>query len=342
VAAKAIEKGVRIESDMLTIRSPGTGLSPYLRGQLIGLVTKRDMAAFDVFFPSDLTDEVPALRKYNFHRPWGLPVRHHDYKRLLEQTNPDLLEFHLSFKDLELNLDDFFGESIDFGLVVHSPEIFANDFLLDLASPVVETREQSIHELQRVVDLARGIKKFFKRAGNVPIILNAGGFTRDGFVNKVEQAVLYDRIADSLRRIDAKGVEIIPQTMPPFPWLFGGQLFHNLFLDAEGIIGFCKRTDMRVCLDVSHSKLACNHFGMSFKEFLEAVAPYTRHIHLVDARGVDGEGLQIGDGEIDFGQVAAAFDAKAPQASFIPEIWQGHKNNGEGFAIALERLEKWF
>jgi hypothetical protein len=28
-----------------------------------------------------------------------------------------------------------------------------------------------------------------------------------------------------------------------------------------------------------------------------------------------------------------------PNATFIPEIWQGHKNNGEGFWIALEKLE---
>ena len=29
-----------------------------------------------------------------------------------------------------------------------------------------------------------------------------------------------------------------------------------------------------------------------------------------------------------------------PNASFIPEIWQGHKNNGEGFWTALKKLEK--
>jgi N-acetylneuraminate synthase len=28
-----------------------------------------------------------------------------------------------------------------------------------------------------------------------------------------------------------------------------------------------------------------------------------------------------------------------PHASFIPEIWQGHKNRGEGAWMALERLE---
>ena len=33
-------------------------------------------------------------------------------------------------------------------------------------------------------------------------------------------------------------------------------------------------------------------------------------------------------------------DKLAPKASFIPEIWQGHKNNGEGAWLALELLEK--
>ncbi|ETI97837.1 MAG: N-acylneuraminate-9-phosphate synthase, partial [Leuconostoc sp. DORA_2] len=32
----------------------------------------------------------------------------------------------------------------------------------------------------------------------------------------------------------------------------------------------------------------------------------------------------------------------APEVTFIPEIWQGHVNNGEGFWTALERLEQWF
>ena len=58
--------------------------------------------------------------------------------------------------------------------------------------------------------------------------------------------------------------------------------------------------------------------------------------------GIDGEGLQIGDGTVDFGMVAEVLDRTAPKASFIPEIWQGHKNDGAGFWTALDRLEKWF
>ena len=35
----------------------------------------------------------------------------------------------------------------------------------------------------------------------------------------------YHRFEDSLLRLDTAGVEIIPQTMAPFPWHFGGQRF---------------------------------------------------------------------------------------------------------------------
>ena len=97
---------------------------------------------------------------------------------------------------------------------------------------------------------------------------------------------------------------------------------------------------MRICLDVSHSMLAANHFGYDFYDYCSALASKCAHLHLGDASGVNGEGLQIGEGEIDFLKLMAIFDEKCPLASFIPEIWQGHKNGGEGFWRALKRLEK--
>jgi sugar phosphate isomerase/epimerase len=134
-------------------------------------------------------------------------------------------------------------------------------------------------------------------------------------------------------------VEILPQTLPPFPWYFGGQLYLNLFVDPQDTAEFCRQYGYRLCLDISHSKLACNHRKGSFKSFIQQVGPYTAHLHIADAAGVDGEGLQIGEGDLDFPALAADLAQVAPQASFIPEIWQGHKNEGEGFWLALERLE---
>ena len=65
---------------------------------------------------------------------------------------------------------------------------------------------------------------------------------------------------------------------------------------------------VRVCLDVSHSKLACNQLKRSFKEFVDLVGPYTAHLHVADSLGVDGEGLQIGEGDMDFVAMAADLD----------------------------------
>ena len=70
--------------------------------------------------------------------------------------------------------------------------------------------------------------------------------------------------------------------------------------------------------------------------------PYTAHLHLADASGLDGEGLQIKTGEIDWENLLRLYSTVCPEATFIPEIWQGHKNGGEGAWIALEILEKIF
>jgi N-acetylneuraminate synthase len=212
---------------------------------------------------------------------------------------------------------------------------------MDLCSSDASYRERSIAELQRVVELTRGMKPFFPSTKRPLIVINAGGFTLDKHLATCERQQLYDLTLQSLRKVDAEGVEIVPQTMPPFPWHFGGQRYHNLFVDPGEIAEFCRAHGYRVCLDLSHSKLACNHFKWSWTNFLDAVVPYTAHLHVADAKGVDGEGLPIGEGDIDFAELGQHLAAGAPKASFIPEIWQGHKNNGEGFWQALTSLERY-
>jgi len=116
-------------------------------------------------------------------------------------------------------------------------------------------------------------------------------------------------------------------------------MFSNIFVDPEDIARYCTEFEQKVCLDILHSALTVNERGTSFHDFVEQVGPFTSHLHIVFARGVDGEGLQIGEGDIDFAQLATDLTAFAPQAGFIPGIWQGHGNGGEGFWTVLER---WF
>ncbi len=336
-----LKAGQTIEEKMLEVKSPGKGLQPNYKAQLIGRSAVRNLKAGDFFFPSDLESTQIKPRNYTFKRPWGIPVRYHDFKNILSKSNPDLLEFHLSYKDLEVDLASYFDRVYDLDLVVHSPELFRGDLILDLCSPDETYRQKSIDELQRVIEVTRNLKQYFSKATQPPIVTNVGGFTRNAPLPQDEQKKRFELLLSSLSALDTEGVEIIPQTMPPFPWHFGGQSYHNLFVNAQNILDFCQH-GYRICLDVSHSKLACNHTQTSFQEFIEQVGVYTAHLHIADATKVDGEGLQIDSGEIDFLALAQRLDNIAPQASFIPEIWQGHNNDGEGFWYALDRLEKWF
>jgi N-acetylneuraminate synthase len=243
----------------------------------------------------------------------------------------------------------YYNSFNSWGWLNHAPDdirrsldVFAGDHIMDLCSDDAAYRKRSIDELRRVIEITRALKPYFRRATRPLIIINAGGFTLDAPMPASRRGHYYRLVAESLGQLDCEGVEIIPQTMPPFPWHFGGQRYHNLFVDADDIVSFSRAHSYRVCLDISHSKLACNYYRWSLKDFVERVGPYTAHLHIVDAEGVDGEGLQIGDGEIDFRALAEYLRAHAPNASFVPEIWQGHKDNGEGFWLALEKLENWF
>ena len=48
------------------------------------------------------------------------------------------------------------------GFTTHSPDLFAGDFLLNLASEDDAHWERSIRELQRVVDTTREMQQYFR------------------------------------------------------------------------------------------------------------------------------------------------------------------------------------
>jgi sialic acid synthase SpsE/sugar phosphate isomerase/epimerase len=340
VAACAIPAGTPISREMVRIQSPGQGLQPYRLNDLLGQSLNSDKALGDFFFESDLKRPAATARPYRFANRFGVPVRYHDIDQFCGASNLDLVEIHLSYKDVDVDIDTVLPRQLGVGLVVHAPELFAGDHTLDLCSNDADYRRHSVRELQRVIDLSARLRQRFACNENVLVVTNVGGFSAHCHLSGQEREPLLDHLVDSLAKLHCEGVEIIPQTMPPFPWHFGGQRYHNLFVDPDCIESFCRDQGLRICLDVSHSKLACNHLHLPFSSFLERILPLTAHLHLADASGVDGEGLQIDEGDVDWADVFSLLQRLAPDASFIPEIWQGHKNNGEGAWLALERLER--
>src|SRR6201995_160306 len=121
VAARAIAAGTVVTEDDIAVKSPGQGLSPLKMPALIGRKLGRAMAADDYFFPSDLADGAAKARRYRFDRPWGVPVRYHDAEKFLEVCQPDIIEFHLSYNDMERDPAAYLSGTYDLGFVVHAP-----------------------------------------------------------------------------------------------------------------------------------------------------------------------------------------------------------------------------
>ena len=342
VASKDIAKGQIISESMLTIMSPGKGIPPYHIKELVGRSAKRDFIRHDFFYQSDLSNTTIKARKYNFKNPFGLPVRYHDFERIISLSNLDFVEFHLSYKDLDVKLDEILSQNhYELDCIVHAPELFSGDHLLDLCSLDDDYRKKSVRELQRVIDITKELKNRFRNKNkDTLIVVNVGGFSKNSFLSNEEKSQRLSALRISLSELDTNGVELIPQTMPPYPWHFGGQQYHNLFVHPDEIFLWCKSTGMRICLDVSHTALSCNFLELDLVSETKKLAKHVAHLHIADASGTKQEGLQISEGAIDFTAIYRTLEQEMPNAYWLPEIWQGHKNDGEGFWIALDRIEQ--
>jgi N-acetylneuraminate synthase len=128
--------------------------------------------------------------------------------------------------------------------------------------------------------------------------------------------------------------------MAPFPWHFGGQRHQNIFMMPQELADQAKTYGLRLCLDLAHLQMTSNHFGIDFQEALELLLPYTAHLHVSDAAGTNGEGVLMGTGDVKWEPAWRAISC-ASGTSFIPEVWQGHKDHGAGFWHALNLLSSY-
>lgn len=337
IAKREIAFGESFAEDCFRVASPGQGLAPYRLPELIGKLAQRPIALGDFLFESDITGQAAAKRHYAMPVKWGIPVRYHDFAEFARRVEPDLFEFHLSYRDLTVDPASYVSATACTRLVVHAPELFENSELLDLASADPAYRERSIHNLQRVVDATLAIAPYFPKADSLLIVGNVGGFSADAPFPMEHRAELYARFYDACRQIQWGRTELIPQNMAPFPWHFGGQRHQNIFMMPEELAQQTKNHGLRLCLDLAHLQMTCNHFNLDFQQALELLLPYTAHLHVADAAGTNGEGVVMGTGDVQWAPTWHAICA-AKDVSFIPEVWQGHKDHGAGFWFALDYL----
>lgn len=334
VAVVSIEPGTVIRREMVTAKSPGKGLSPLYLHELVGRKARRRIKRDECFTPEDLESEETILRIPRFGTRWGFKGRFHDLDTFVKYQ-PSLVEVQLNDRDVEYPFEELHGgKKYPYALYLHCP-IYWFRSVMNLASEDENTRKEHILVVQRVIDLARRLAPRFE--GVPTVVIHLGGMD----IYEINDGARLRRLAyDAMRQLDWAGVTFLPENMPPRPWYFAGQWFDNVFCAAEDMIEVCETFGLKMCLDLSHAKLYTNYTNTDYWEYLKRLAPYASHLHVADAYGIDGEGVQIGDGEIDFSKVFSILSTYGDMASmsWTPEIWQGHLYQNRGFLTALERL----
>lgn len=329
VAARFIPDGTVITRDMLAIKSPAKGLSPQRLDEVVGITAERDIFEGEPLTEDDLASD-EAVQKFDsagIPWLWGPVVRFTDFKDYLKYS-PQLFEFHLSDKDLEAEIPA--GEYQQ-QLVVHAPEYMHRTYLNPAAEDKKE-REIAINTLKRAVEVARRLGESF--SGVPKLVVHPGGIT---IAPAADPKKLLELFADTLSQVKADGVEILPENLPPRPWVFGGEWVSNIFLYAAEVTAFLREQKLNMCFDTSHAALACNAGGRNLVNEVKQLKPFIRHMHVADADGIGEEGLQIGKGTIDWAKTLQPLAGY--QYTMVPEIWQGHLHGGRGFLQAMTHLK---
>lgn len=340
-ASRDIKKGQTITKNMVTTKSPGKGLSPQRVSDLIGTKAKRTITKDTEFLDEDIEEKTrETLGKTT--KNWALPTRLPDLGQMVK-LNTQTLEFHLTDHDLDhpFHLPGRYDREI----IVHAPEYW-KDHLVDLCASDEYVRRISIETINKVIKLTEKFAKHFIQNGKPKVVVHPGGMFKQFTTTGEDDAVfvepshkeLLERINAGLALANDNNVEILLENMPPLPWYFAGQWRHTVFMDPYEISDFCQNNGKMICLDISHAALFCNFKHFSLSKFIQILLPHTAHVHISDAAGIDGEGLPIGEGEIDFKEVFRSFQEY--KGAFTVEIWQGHKFGGFGFIRAINSLER--
>jgi N-acetylneuraminate synthase len=240
-----------------------------------------------------------------------------------------LMEIHLEPEDLDKQMErmvsifSILSEEHEIEMVVHNTEYWfdGTDYhLVDLASPDDIQRKKAIEYTKKALELADII-------GAVYLVTHPGGI----FPDKVEREKPLERLKESLKQIDDKRM-----LLENMPWIYimrSGEIWRsNIFIEPEDFFEFSEHLG-GATLDICHAFLATKEgHNDHIHAMKNSLGKMIKHVHASDARPPHHEGLQIGEGIVDF-EVLKDF-----QVGIVPEIIDGHKNNGEGFGIALDRL----
>ena len=342
VTNKSLDKGHILTESDISYKSPGKGIFEHEISDYIGKELKSIIPLGKYISKEDFAEsiDIKDWKQFNFSKRWGVKCRFHDYE-IYKCLKAPVMEFHCSETDLDI---DFKESNTDSELIIHAPEII-NRELIDICSTDELVVQRSLDIIQKSIDKTIEISKYWPKA-KPKMVVHLGGMSLDKLpttkYSDLKLSNSYKMITRAIHnfkrlKYDKTKIDIIPENLPPRPWYLGGEWHQYGFAPYTDMIRFCQEANVKMTFDICHAMLQCNLEKISLTEYTKQVMPYVAHMHISDAIGLNGEGIQMFEGEIDFESV---FNTAAPyNFSWVTEIWSGHLHNGSGTYKAMRDIE---
>lgn len=328
VSLKNHQVGDQIDTNQLDYRSPKIGLDintlrDFISKKLIKPLKKGEVLQSSHFIETlELTDS--EIQKCISKRI-SLPIRLHDAEEIQNIFPLKNFEFHLSYVEVlgEFNYNLIKNEN---QYSIHLPDYIDSVTLIDPFSEDLYQKELSYKIISRCKQIGDEIYKITQKQ-----VVIVGSFS----LYKDNVDVFYFNLKQLFEKLNDKKTSFIPQWLPPIAWYFGGSVVLDVF-NNENAIKFINDNQFPICLDISHLFMSKSNLETPFGEAFELLVKNAKHIHIADAKGIDGEGIEIGFGDNE----NLEFIKKSlinPNQKVI-EVWQGHLDFYAGFRKALKTI----
>jgi sialic acid synthase SpsE len=327
--SEKVRKGDIVNLTSLEYRSPATGIGMADIDSFLGKKLIQGVNAGDVLAPFMFKEPValsPSALENSKAKMIALPARFHDLKKLREILPVKNFEMHLSYSELNSTINfELFDSSERYS--IHLPDYISSTEIINPFSSNQIIRDKSLKIVENGFLLA---KYLYGLTGHVvPVVASFSiidGSLEDFYLNckKLSDACSNEKYFLTF------------QILPPFAWYFGGSvpiLPFSSWLGWEAIV----RNRLPITLDLSHVMMSCNYHGYSLVKAIEMLIPFSKHLHLSLAYGVDGEGINFSD--IPPSLQSLLVNLLNENCMKVIEVWQGHLDCFHGFRSALEDLD---
>jgi N-acetylneuraminate synthase len=267
-------------------------------------------------------DEINFVNNKNI----SIPIRFHDMNKIFKEIPINNYEFHLSFKDIN-NYEAqsvFLNNDVEALYTFHLPDYLDKNTVFNPFSTNKNIKKESQLLIEKT---AKFISEF-----NQEDSLLVSSISQNSFNNKES---FYYELKEYIDRLHKDfGIVFLPQWLPKQAWYFGGSFDTEIFSSKDDI-NFIKKYNIQICLDIAHLIMSANSYGDDWYLWYKELKNNIEHMHLSDAYGTNGEGVDFGQGDLKNIEEFLNLDEIK-----VLEVWQGHLYNFSGFKEAISYLEK--